>query len=266
MTENRVFHMAQNSSQVVSFPNSKAIDVGGRQIALRPDGRLHDLAEWTPEIATAMAAKEGLTLLVQHWKVLHALRDYYAAYNVAPVKKLLKRALKDAGHAALTSDAALDELFPGGVLMQGSRLAGVPQPLLDAELERPAHAPTKQAVAAPAQHFTSEFQFNGTTYKVTQLGNLVDLHRWNPQVAEFMAGQEGITLSADHWEVLNFLRGFYFEYGVTPMVKILMKHMAEEVSAERASREHLYHLFPKGPSRQGSRIAGLPEPQGCIDG
>ncbi|MBI5462445.1 MAG: TusE/DsrC/DsvC family sulfur relay protein [Gammaproteobacteria bacterium] len=260
--------MAQNSSQIVSFSNAHCLDVGGRQIALRPDGRLYNLGEWTPEVATALAAKEGLTLLVQHWKVLNALRDYYAAYNVSPVKKLLKRALKEAGHAALTSDAALDELFPGGVLLQGSRLAGVPQPMLDAELERAtAPVPAKPVVTAPArQHFTGEFQFNGETYKVTQIGNLIDLHRWNPQLAEFMASQEGITLSADHWEVLNFLRAFYFEYGVTPMVKILMKHMAEEVGAERASREHLYHLFPKGPSRQGSRIAGLPEPQGCIDG
>lgn len=258
--------MAQNSSQVVSFPNANFIDVGGRQIALRPDGRLQSLAEWTPEIATAMAAKEGLTLVVQHWKVLQAMRDYYAAYNVSPVKKLLKRALKEAGHAALTSDAALDELFPGGVLVQGSRLAGVPQPMLDAELERPAHTPAKPVASAPTQHFTSEFQFNGETYRVTQIGNLVDLHRWNPQVAECMACKEGIKLTSDHWEVLNFLRAFYFEYGVTPMVKILMKHMAEEVGPERASREHLYHLFPKGPSRQGSRIAGLPEPQGCIDG
>ncbi|MBI5042080.1 MAG: TusE/DsrC/DsvC family sulfur relay protein [Gammaproteobacteria bacterium] len=258
--------MAQDSSQAVSFPNANTLDVGGRQIALRPDGRLCDLSDWTPAVARAMATKEGLLLMVQHWKVLQAMRDYYAAYNVSPVKKLLKRALKDAGHAALTSDAALDELFPGGVLQQGSRLAGVPQPLLDAELERPAHTPAKSVAAAPTQHFTGEFQFNGATYKVTQLGNLVDLHRWNPQVAEFMAGQEGIALSADHWEVLNFLRSFYFEFGVTPMVKILMKHMADEVGAERASREHLYKLFPKGPSRQGSRIAGLPEPQGCIDG
>lgn len=259
--------MAQNTSQtIVAFPGNHGLDVGGKSIALRADGRLEHLGDWTPDVASALAEKEGLKLLPQHWKVLHAMRDYYAAYNVSPVKKLLKRALKDAGAAALTSDVALDELFPGGVLVQGSRIAGVPVPMLDAELERPQHAPTKASAAVPAQHFTESFQFEGVTFKVTPLGNLIDLHRWSPQVAEYMAGQEGIKLSADHWEVLNFLRAFYFEYGITPMVKILMNHMAEELGAERASREHLYHLFPKGPSRQGSRIAGLPEPQGCIDG
>lgn len=260
--------MAKNTSQtVVEFPGNTSLTVNGTSIALRADGRLEHLEDWTSEVAAALAEKEGLKLLPQHWKVLHAMRDYYATYNVSPVKKLLKRTLKASGAAALSSDAALDELFPGGVLVQGSRIAGVPVPMLDAELERPVHAAAKPAASTVSvQHFVGSFEFNGQTYKVTHIGNLVDLHRWNPQLAEFMAVQEGITLTPDHWEVLNFLRAFYFEYGVTPMVKILMNHMAEELGPQRASREHLYNLFPQGPSRQGSRIAGLPEPQGCIDG
>ena len=80
-----------------------------------------------------------------------------------------------------------------------------------------------------------------------------------------MAKKEGLDLTPEHWEILHFLRKFYFEYGITPMVKILQKHMQEELGEKLASREHLYGLFPAGPSRQGSRIAGLPEPQGCID-
>jgi tRNA 2-thiouridine synthesizing protein E len=80
-----------------------------------------------------------------------------------------------------------------------------------------------------------------------------------------MAAKEGITLTEDHWEVINFLREFYFTYGISPMVKILMKYMAEDISPQRASKDYLYSLFPKGPSRQGSRIAGLPAPQGCLD-
>jgi len=87
-TDIRVAHMAQNSSQIVSFPNGHSLEVAGKQIALRPDGRLHDLGDWSPAVADALAAKEGLTLMVQHWKVLHAMRDYYAAYNVSPVKKI----------------------------------------------------------------------------------------------------------------------------------------------------------------------------------
>ncbi len=256
--------MAKESSHnIVAFPDKHFLDVGDKRVALRPDGWIDNLAEWTPDVAHALAAKEGLTLVVQHWKVINAMRDYYASYNVTPVKKLLKRTLKDANAAVLSSDVVLDELFPGGVMTQGARIAGVPMPHLDAELE---HQNCGKPAAAGAQHFSDKFEFKGKSYAVTCMGNLLELHRWNEELAEFMAKQEGITLSDDHWEILTFLRSFYFEFGVSPMVKILMKHMASEIGADKVSREYLYKLFPNGPSRQGSRIAGLPEPQGCIDG
>ncbi len=226
------------------------------------DGRLANLSDWSEGVAHELASRDGLKLIDDHWHVLNSMRDYYQSYNVSPVKKLLKRSLKERTGSDRFGDDELAALFPGGVLVQGSKLAGIPIPMLDVELERS----TYSGKAAPSKsHFTDSFDFEGETYRVTQLGNLVDLHRWNKHLAYFMADKEGIKLSDDHWEVLDFLRQFYFEYGITPMVRILMKHMAEEVGVERASKEHLYQLFPKGPSRQGSRIAGLPEPQGCID-
>ena len=72
-------------------------------------------------------------------------------------------------------------------------------------------------------------------------------------------------MTDEHWNVLNFLRGFYFQYGVAPMVKILIKHMSDEFGKENVNRDRMYELFPRGPAKQGSRIAGLPSPQGCID-
>lgn len=261
--------MAQSSSQqVVAFPGTHILDVAGQSIALRPDGRLHNLNAWTPAVAEALATHEGLRLLKQHWKVIHEMREYYSAYGVSPVKKLLKRSLRAAGNGALSSDVALDELFPAGVLVQGSRIAGIPMPHLDAELERETYGRAKAASTAKisGDYFVGGFEFNGKTLKVTPSGNLIDLHLWNEQVADHMAQKEGIKLTEAHWEVLNYLRQFYFEYGVTPMVKILMKYLGEEHGAAMADREYLYKLFPKGPSRQGSRLAGLPEPQGCIDG
>lgn len=228
------------------------------------DGRLANLADWSEDVAGELAQSDGMQLTEDHWEVVRAMRDYYQAYNVSPVKKLLKRSLRERSGSERFDNDHLDSLFPGGVLVQGSKIAGIPIPMLDVELERKIYSGKP---AADAPHFIQEFEFEfeGEKYAVTQLGNLVDLHRWNERLAVFIAQQEGIELSEDHWEVLNFLRQFYFEYGITPMVRILMQHMAEEFGPQRASKEHLYTLFPKGPSRQGSRIAGLPEPQGCID-
>lgn len=226
------------------------------------DGRLANLSDWSEGVAHELASRDGLSLTDDHWEVIRAMREYYQSFNVSPVKKLLKRSLKERTGSDRFTDELLNGLFPGGVLVQGSRIAGIPIPMLDVELERD----TYTGKAAPSKtHFTDSFDFEGETYRVTQTGNLLDLHRWNKHLAYFMAEKEGLKLSDEHWEVLNFLRQFYFEYGITPMVRILMQHMAEEQGPERASKDHLYKLFPKGPSRQGSRIAGLPEPQGCID-
>lgn len=226
------------------------------------DGRLANLDDWNETVAKELASRDNITLNEDHWIVINSMRDYYSEFNVSPVKKLLKRNLKRGTSSDRFSDEFLTELFPNGVLTQGSKIAGIPRPYLDAELERN----TYQAKAIKSvAHFVDSFEFEGEHYEVTALGNLIDLHRWNSHVAYFMAKQEGIELSEDHWEVINFLREFYFTYGISPMVKIIMKYMAEDIGKERANKEYLYSLFPKGPARQGSRIAGLPEPQGCID-
>ncbi|RDH85051.1 MAG: sulfurtransferase TusE [endosymbiont of Galathealinum brachiosum] len=115
-------------------------------------------------------------------------------------------------------------------------------------------------------HFNDQFDFNGKSIKVYASGNLANLEDWNEALAVVLAKEEGIELIEEHWRVINFLRKFYFQYGVTPMVKVLIRHMTEELGKESANREHMYELFPGGPARQGSRIAGLPSPQGCIDG
>jgi tRNA 2-thiouridine synthesizing protein E len=226
------------------------------------DGRLANLDEWNESIAKTLAQRDGITLYDDHWLVIDVMRDYYHAFNVAPIRKLLKLELARRSHSARFDDATLSDLFPGDVLVQGSKIAGVPIPMMDVELERE----TYQSKPAPSStQFPDSFDFEGETFALTRSDNLIEPHRWNARLAEHMAEKEGITLSKEHWEVLNFLREFYFTYGISPMVKILMKYMAEDIGPERANKDYLYRLFPKGPARQGSRIAGLPEPQGCLD-
>ena len=232
-------------------------------IHLLNDGRLANLNDWNKDIARQLASDDGLTLEDDHWQVIDTMRDYYIEYGVSPVKKLLKRSLKQHLQSEKFDDSYLNTLFPHGVLTQGSKIAGIPIPYLDVELERSTYS--GKAKKRGATHFTDSFVFEDQKLEVTHTGNLADLHLWNDRLAEFMAKKEGIDLTPGHWEILHFIRKFYFQYGITPMVKILQKHMREELGDEVASKQHLYGLFPGGPSRQGSRIAGLPEPQGCID-
>lgn len=236
---------------------------------INSDGRLKNLGEWTENTAKTLAEKDGIVLTPAHWEIIGLMREYYQSFNISPIKKLLKKMIQERYGADKTSDSYLAGLFPNGVLAQGSKIAGLPEPMLDAEIESHHYVATKKhtpAAPAPAvAYYTGEVEFQGKRYKLHEKGNLVNPDEWSEALANFMAKKEGITLTPDHWEVLNYLRRFYFKYGIMPMVRLLMKHMREDFGAAKSSHDYLYQLFPGGPSRQGSRIAGLPEPQGCID-
>lgn len=235
---------------------------------LTSSGRLKDLSKWNENAANWLAKRDNLTLTDAHWEILRLMRSYYAEYNISPILKLLKKQIREKlGDAKADSDY-LDKLFPLGVLLQGTRIAGLPIPLLDAEIERAAVVMTPAAPAKPQpapKYYVGSIPFEGRQIQVEAKGNLSNMGDWSEQLAIFMARKEGIELTPGHWDVINYMRKFYFEYGLTPMVHLLMKHLRDDHFVSYGSKEYIYKLFPGGPSRQGSRFAGLPEPQGCID-
>ena len=243
------------------------LNMKGNIINLRADGRLQDSKDWTPEIAEEMAKKEGVMLSDQHWDVINVMREYYQEFNTSPIFKLLRREFTKKFGAERASEESFGALFPNGVQQQGSRLAGIPLAYLDAELDQASRVKSVKSGANKnaASHFNDQFDFNGKLIQVFTSGNLVNLEDWSEELAVVLAKKEDIELTDEHWNVLNFLRGFYFQYGVAPMVKILIKHMGDEFGKENVNRDRMYELFPRGPAKQGSRIAGLPSPQGCID-
>lgn len=240
--------------------------VKGNTVSLRVDGRLENISDWSPELAEDLAKNEGLALTEQHWDVINLMRKYYQEYNTSPILKLLRRELSKKFGAERASLDALEALFPNGVQQQGSKLAGIPLAHLDAELDQANRVQLVQPKVGEVKHFDDQFDFNGKSIQVFVSGNLAHLEDWSEELAVVLAEKEGIQLTDEHWKVLNFLRKFYFQYGVAPMVKILLKHMTEEFGKDNVNREHMYELFPGGPAKQGSRFAGLPSPQGCIDG
>ncbi len=239
--------------------------INGNTITLRNDGRIENAGDWSPALAEQMAEHEGLSLTEVHWDVINTMREYYGEYNLSPILKLLRKELSKKFGADRASIEALDVLFPNGVQQQGSRLAGLPLALLDAELDQATRVQSVNFKVDAAGHYNDQFDFKGKSVKVYASGNLVNLEDWSEELASVLAAKESIQLTDDHWIVLNFLRKFYFQYGVVPMVKILIRQMSEELGSEVANKKAMYKLFSGGPARQGSRIAGLPSPQGCID-
>lgn len=250
-----------------------SIRISQAEVETTIDGRLLNLDDWNKDVAQALASQDHIQLTNEHWDIINIMRDFYSKFNISPIKKLLKNCIREKlGDDNKASDVYLSALFPNNVMIQGTRIAGLPMPMLDAELEREtwgeSKANLKLVTSSEEQnkHFEHEFSYKGKTFKVARYGNLLEDYQdaWDEELAEHMAGREGIRLNDEHWEVINFLRKFYFKYGLTPMVKLLVKYMHQQ-HGERITEEYLYQLFPQGPSRQGSRIAGLSEPQGCID-
>ncbi len=105
---------------------------------------------------------------------------------------------------------------------------------------------------------------NGKTLALDKHGYLLNLDDWNEQVAETFATLENITLSAAHWEVVHFVRQFYLEFNTSPAIRLLVKAMAQQLGADKGNSKYLFLLFPQGPAKQATRIAGLPKPAKCL--
>ena len=95
-------------------------------------------------------------------------------------------------------------------------------------------------------------------------GFLCDLIDWNTEVAEIIATEEGITLTAAHHEVIQALRGFYTQFGLSPAMRPLTKYLKEKLGKDKASSIYLLQLFPGSPAKIAAKIAGLPKPDNCL--
>ncbi len=108
------------------------------------------------------------------------------------------------------------------------------------------------------------YTFNNQTIATDKQGYLLDLTQWTPELAELIAEQENIELTPAHWEVVLFVREFYMEYNTSPAVRALVKAMANKFGPEKGNSRYLFKLFPLGPAKQATKLAGLPKPAKCL--
>ncbi|MFY8273380.1 TusE/DsrC/DsvC family sulfur relay protein [Pseudoalteromonas sp. SSDWG2] len=107
-------------------------------------------------------------------------------------------------------------------------------------------------------------EFNGQQLETDKEGYLLDSTQWSKELAPVIAQGENISLSDAHWEVIMFVRDFYEEFDTSPAIRMLVKAMAKKLGEDKGNSKYLYKLFPKGPAKQATKIAGLPKPARCI--
>lgn len=102
----------------------------------------------------------------------------------------------------------------------------------------------------------AERTYAETIVKTNDEGYLEDLDQWNQEVAVDIAAEEDIELQEKHWEVLDYLQNQYRKE-----IPITIRKIGKSGVVDI---KQFYQLFPDGPLKKASRIAGIPKPVGCI--
>jgi len=94
----------------------------------------------------------------------------------------------------------------------------------------------------------------GVNLEVTDEGYLVDSSKWNEEIAKEIAKEEGIELTDKHFEVIKFIRD-NVDAGLT--IRKIGKSGIVDIKG-------FYDLFPGGPLKVSTKIAGITKPASCV--
>ncbi len=96
----------------------------------------------------------------------------------------------------------------------------------------------------------------GKTVHVDEEGYLTDFSQWDKDIAMTLAKEKGIELTDKHWQVIHLLQD---------------KYKKEEPLSIRGLKnsgviniKEFYELFPGGPLKVSTLIAGIPKPKSCM--
>lgn len=109
-----------------------------------------------------------------------------------------------------------------------------------------------------------EIHVNGTCIALDKEGYLESLDDWTEEVAEQLAVNEHIELTAQHWEIIRLLRDFHAEFEHAPAMRILVKAVKMKLGESKGNSLYLLSLFPDSPAKRAAKIAGLPRPTNCL--
>jgi tRNA 2-thiouridine synthesizing protein E len=94
----------------------------GVPVDVDAEGFMTNPAQWTRDVAAAIAKEEGIAELAPaHWKVLEFMQKEFKENGTAPsIRKLNK--------SGVITTKELYDLFPGGPAKKAARIAGLPKP------------------------------------------------------------------------------------------------------------------------------------------
>ena len=107
-------------------------------------------------------------------------------------------------------------------------------------------------------------EVNNKHIETVASGYLLNIDDWDVEVAQAIAKLENLELTDAHWEIIHFVRAFYQEYKTSPAIRMLVKATAQKLGEDKGNSRYLQRLFPEGPAKQATKLAGLPKPAKCL--
>ncbi len=99
-------------------------------------------------------------------------------------------------------------------------------------------------------------QLAGQDIAVDAEGYLEDITQWTRDVGEEIAKEEGIEMTDQHWRVIEYIQDSY-RNKESLSIRSLGKRGPVTI-------KEFYALFPDGPLKKASKIAGIPKPASCV--
>lgn len=101
-----------------------------------------------------------------------------------------------------------------------------------------------------------EREIAGRMIQVNEEGYLTDFSQWTKEIGEALATENNIQMSARHWQVIEYLQSEY-KNNVALSIRRIGKSGVVDI-------KEFYQLFPQGPLKISSKIAGIPKPASCL--
>jgi len=96
----------------------------------------------------------------------------------------------------------------------------------------------------------SIFTHGAVSIDVDEDGFMQEPDKWNEEVAKALATTEGVNeMTDEHWKLVNYLRNYFLQFGVAPMIRKLCKETGYDL-------KKVYALFPSGPAKGACKVAG----------
>jgi dissimilatory sulfite reductase related protein len=98
--------------------------------------------------------------------------------------------------------------------------------------------------------------YAGTTVDVNEEGYFTNPSQWTKEIAVEIAKEENLTLTEQHFAIIDFLRKRFLA-GEALSIRSINHSGVIDVKT-------FYQLFPGAPLKKATKIAGIPKPASCV--